>query len=215
MQSKPRHQMSTATLALFTAVTLRATRCVFFSPRNSSGRSFNSASPCAMVLALYALSAVSPTVQATDFFWAAAVNGSFNDPTKWSPIGAPGTADTAIFNLGIAAYTVTFPGGSVLDPPPNYVINYLRVRQNEVTFRDNSSPFITSPSLSVANSGVSIVVCQDAGEVSVLSTTLRSLSGANASIGRAALARGTINVLAGTLSMSSEIDVGDSGTGTL
>jgi T5SS/PEP-CTERM-associated repeat protein len=159
-------------------------------------------------------------LHATDYFWAAGENGLFNDPTKWGPVGVPDGDDTAIFDRGLVAYTVTFPGGSVLDPPPNYVINYLRVHTNEVTFADNSSPFVTSPSLTVANPDVSIVVGQDAGEVGILNTTLLSLSGANASIGRAAGAHGTLNVIGGTFSLSGELDVGTgnlniSGTGSV
>ena len=68
----------------------------------------------------------------------------------------PDSDDTAVFNRGfVATTTVTFL--SLFDPPANYVIDYLRVHSNEVTFAD--SPFIqTSPSLTVANPDVSIVV---------------------------------------------------------
>ena len=116
--------------------------------------------------------------------WNTNSSGVFTTAANWDN-GEPVLGDTAVFNRGAGvAYTVTFPGGSILDPPPIYVIDYLRVHSNDVTFRDNSSPFITSPGFAVANPDVSIVIGQDAGEVAILNTSLRSLSGANTWIGR-------------------------------
>jgi T5SS/PEP-CTERM-associated repeat protein/autotransporter-associated beta strand protein len=89
------------------------------------------------------------------------------------------------------------------------------VNSNEVTFRDNSSPFVTSPNLTVANPDVSIVIGEGAGEVAVLTTSLRSVSGAKASIGRNPGSTGTLNVIAGAFSMSGLLEVGRLGTGTL
>jgi T5SS/PEP-CTERM-associated repeat protein len=121
-----------------------------------------------------------------------------------------------VFNRGTGvAYNVTFPGGPILDPPPNYSIDYLRVHSNDVTFADNSSASVSAPSLTVANGGVSIVVGENAGDVAILTTSLSSLSATQASIGRAAGANGTLNVTAGTFSLIHPLEVGYSGTGTL
>ncbi len=169
---------------------------------------------CTLVVVTAYLFFLSVHAQAVTTNWIDPGGGLFTDAANWDN-GVPDSDDTAQFNLGIVGYTVTFPGGSVLDPPPNYVIDRLHVRQNEVTFRDNSSPFITSPSLTVANPDVSIVVGQGAGEVAVLNTSLSSLSGANTSIGRAAGADGTLNVTAGTFNMSGNLIIGDSGMGTM
>jgi hypothetical protein len=132
-------------------------------------------------------------VRAVTTSWNTDSSGSFTTAANWN-VGVPTSQDTAVFNRGLVAYTVTFPGGSVLNPPPSYLVNYLRVHSNEVTFRDNSSPFTTSPSLTVSNPDVSIVIGEIAGEVAVLNTTLLSLSGANTSIGRNEGAEGTLNV---------------------
>lgn len=108
--------------------------------------------------------------------------GLFTDAANWDN-GEPVLGDTAVFNRGAGvAYAVTFPGGAIFDPPPIYVIDYLRVHSNDVTYRDNSSTFITRPGFAVANPDVSIVVGQDAGEVAILSTSLFSFSAANTTL---------------------------------
>jgi len=169
---------------------------------------------CALI-AIVACSYWATSAHALTTNWINSSGGFFTTPSNWGN-GVPDSDDLAAFNAGAAAvYSVTFPGGSVLNPPPNYVIDYLRVHSNNVTFRDNSSPFITIPSLTVVNPDISIAIGVDAGDVAVLNTSLRNFSGAKASIGRAPGANGTLNVTAGNLSMSSNLDVGDSGTGTL
>jgi T5SS/PEP-CTERM-associated repeat protein len=146
--------------------------------------------------------------------WNTDASGSFTASANWNN-GVPDSEDTALFTRGLGAYTVTFPGGSVLDPPPSYLINRLIVRTNEVTFVDNSSPFVTSPILTVFNPDSSIVVGESAGEIAVLNTRLRGLYGANAVIGSAPGAKGMLNITAGTFGLSGKLDVGEAGTGTM
>ena len=167
------------------------------------------------ILAVAAASAPGPGVHAAVTNWTNSAGGTFTTPTNWNN-GVPDGVDTAIFDRGASiAYHVSFPGGAIFDPPLNYLIDALRVHSNNVTFRDNSSPFTTAPSLTVANPGVSIIIGHNAGELAVLNSRLIRLSGATTSIGRAAGANGTLNVSAGTFSMSGDIGVGNSGVGAL
>ncbi|MCI0334884.1 MAG: hypothetical protein L0228_16850 [Planctomycetes bacterium] len=167
------------------------------------------------VLAICMMLTVSSAAHAVTTSWNTDVSGLFTTAANWDN-GVPDSDDTAIFNRGFVGYTVTFPGGTIFEPPVNYAINYLRVNNNHVNFVWNDSfPLQASPSLSVLNPDVSIVVGENAGEVGILGTTLASFSGANTSIGRAPGANGTLNVVGGTFSMSGNLDVGDSGTGTL
>src|SRR5262245_2200074 len=106
-----------------------------------------------------------------------AYSGYFTDPANWDH-GVPERERPGVFNRGFVAYEVNFPGGLIFDPPPNYPIEYLRVNTNEVSFVYTESPFVTIPSLSVLNPGLSIVVGENAGDVAILNTTLNSLSGA-------------------------------------
>jgi T5SS/PEP-CTERM-associated repeat protein len=145
--------------------------------------------------------------------WNTNASGDFTTAANWDN-GAPDSDDTAVFNRGFVAYEVNFPGGFIFDPPVTYFVDYRRVRTNEVSFVHNLVPFQSNSSLSVLNSGESIIVAENAGDIAILNMTLNSLSGANASIGRAAGANGTLNV-GGTFSMSGAINVGESGTGTM
>ena len=111
--------------------------------------------------------------------WNTNLSGSFTKTANWDN-GVPDSDDTAVFNRGFVAYTVTVPG-LPFNPPPNYVIDYLRVNTNEVTFAD--SPLTNRPSLTIVNPGFSIVIGENIGDVAILNSTLRSVSGANTSIG--------------------------------
>lgn len=143
--------------------------------------------------------------------WNTNSSGSFTNAANWDN-GVPDSDDTAVFNRGFVAYTVTVPG-LPFNPPPNYVIDYLRVNTNEVTFAD--SPLTNRPSLTVANPGFSILIGENTGDVAIMNSTLRSVSGATTAIGRAPGATGTLNVSSGTFNMSGDMYVGDSGAGTL
>jgi T5SS/PEP-CTERM-associated repeat protein/autotransporter-associated beta strand protein len=154
------------------------------------------------------------SAQAVTTNWNTNSSGSFTSPANWDN-GVPDSEDTAVFNRGAATYSVTFPGGSVLNPPPSYLINRLIVRTSEVTFADNSSAFVTSPILTVFNPDSSIVIGDAAGEEAVLNTRLRGLYGAKTSIGRVPGSTGTLNVSAGSFSLSDELTIGEAGTGTM
>ena len=49
-------------------------------------------------------------------------SGNFTVAGNWDN-GVPDSDDTAVFNRGFLAYEVSFPGGSIFEPPPNYVID--------------------------------------------------------------------------------------------
>jgi T5SS/PEP-CTERM-associated repeat protein len=156
--------------------------------------------------------ALNGEAQAVTTSWIAN-SGSFTAPANWSS-GVPDSDDTAIFNRGFVAYEVNFPGGSIFDPPLVYPIQFLRVNTNEVGFVYTPVPFQSSPSLSVVDPGLSIVVGENSGDVSILNMAIAGLSGADASIGRAAGANGTLNV-GGAFNLSGTLNVGESGTGAM
>src|SRR5688500_16361933 len=96
---------------------------------------------CSYVLSFHA--------QAVTTNWIDGGGGRCTDAANWDN-GEPVLGDTAVFNLGAdVAYNVTFSGGGIFDPPQIYVIDFLRVHSNNVTCRDNSSPFITRPGFAV------------------------------------------------------------------
>ena len=65
--------------------------------------------------------------------WNTNASGNFITAANWGN-GVPDSDDTAVFNCGFVAYEVNFPGGSIFDPPLNYVIDRLLVPTNEVSF---------------------------------------------------------------------------------
>ena len=145
--------------------------------------------------------------------WSTNSSGLFTTAANWD-FGVPDSNDAAIFNRGFVAYEVNFPGGSIFNPPVNYVVDQLWVRTNEVSFVYDPGPFFTIPSLTVDGSGNSTLVALETGEVAILNMALSSLSGANAMIGGNPGSNGTLNV-GGTFSMSGSINVGNLGTGHL
>src|SRR6187401_646499 len=76
--------------------------------------------------------------------WNTDASGSFTTAANWDN-GVPGSDDTAEFNRGFVAYTVTFPGNSFSSPPRQHVIDRLVVRTNEVTLAD--SPIFIQPAI--------------------------------------------------------------------
>jgi T5SS/PEP-CTERM-associated repeat protein len=68
--------------------------------------------------------------------------------------------------------------------------------------------------LTALNPGESIIIAENAGDVAILNMAISSLSGANASIGRAGGAQGTLNV-GGAFNLSGALHVGEFGTGTM
>jgi T5SS/PEP-CTERM-associated repeat protein len=156
-----------------------------------------------------------PPAYAVTTSWNTNSGGQFTTASNWDN-GVPDGDDAAVFNRGAGiTYSVTFPGGPILNPPPTYFIDYLRVNSNTVSFVGPSLPSQTIPNLTVLNPSVSIVIGENAGEVGILNMGLNILSGANTSIGRATGASGTLHVSAGTFNMSGSIDIGDSGIGAM
>ncbi len=149
-------------------------------------------------------------------------NGNFNVANNWNPNFVPGAADTAVFNVALAIYSVNFPGGSIINPPINYVIDKPRVSTNEVSFVDLDSPFQTVPSLTIDSTDPvdrGIIIGRQAGDVAVLNTRLNSFSGVLATIGDTAGSNGTLNLIGGTVTLGGETQndliIGNFGTGTL
>src|SRR5438105_3256427 len=74
-----------------------------------------------------AIFAYSPTARATN--WAAAVNGNFNDGTKWTGGIAPSTlSDSPVFSSGSGTYAVTFTNSPTVGSTSlsaNNVVTYL------------------------------------------------------------------------------------------
>jgi T5SS/PEP-CTERM-associated repeat protein len=186
------------------------------------------------LVALCALSVGSSSAGAATFIWKDPVNGNFNDPNKWFPIGTPGAGDFVKFEVGAGAFTVTFPGKL---PPHNiadYTTSHLRVRDNGVTFSGSSQPFhgpatytVGTTTMSEADRG--IVIGLGSGESAVLSVSenlitgafLSSLTGVAATIGDGAGSTGTLNVNVGAFNVTgsglneTQLIVGNHGTGTL
>jgi T5SS/PEP-CTERM-associated repeat protein len=146
--------------------------------------------------------------------WNTNSSGNFNAASNWDN-GVPDSDDTAVFNRGFLAYEVNFPGGSIFEPPPNYVIDFLRVRTNEVSFVYNPPPFNEAlPMMTVGNPGNSIVVGELPGDVAILNMAISRLSGTNASIGGFPGAVGTLNV-GEAFNLSGALNIGQFGTGTM
>ena len=61
--------------------------------------------------------------------WNTNASGDFTTAANWDN-GVPDSDDTAVFNRGFVAYEVNFPGGSIFDPPLNY-LNRLSPRAYE------------------------------------------------------------------------------------
>ena len=167
-----------------------------------------------LVAALYSCLLSAPTHAVTSN-WNTDASGSFTTAANWDN-GVPDSDDTAEFNRGFVAYTVTFPGNSPLSPPRQHVIDKLVVRTNEVGLVDN--PIFLQPAIvtvAAFASDQSINIGEIAGDVAILNTTLSRLTGSFAWVGHAKGATGTFNVSSGTVSLGGGVAVGLEGTGTL
>jgi T5SS/PEP-CTERM-associated repeat protein len=167
-----------------------------------------------LVAALY-LCLLSAHTHAIISNWNTDASGSFTTAANWDK-GVPDSDDTAEFNRGFVAYTVSFPGNSFASPPRHHVVRNLIVRTNEITLAD--SPIFLQPAIvTVAasdSSEDSIVIGKLSGDVAILNTTLSSLSGAFARVGLFQGAAGTFNVSAGMVTLTDMV-VGFEGIGTV
>jgi T5SS/PEP-CTERM-associated repeat protein len=143
--------------------------------------------------------------------WTNDGGGIFETPSNWDT-GAPGSADTAVFQRGSVSYSVQFDTDITTDK--------LRVGTNTVTFQ----PVAGVGNYTVANaaqtplSDRAVVIGEAAGDVAVLNSSLPNFTMGGATLGDAVGSVGTLNVNAGTVTASlpnadTSIDVGGSGTG--
>jgi len=153
--------------------------------------------------------------------WSTNSSGVFTNPANWNN-GAPGSADTAVFNRGSAvSYTASFIGSPVGMPAPQYSTDRLIVRSNSVGFARGTG--VNGPSYTVNNtsldpSGRAIIIGQQNGDVATLATTI-PVSAAAATIGDAAGSSGTLDVNSNTFSLTGVVGntfiIGNNGTGAL
>jgi T5SS/PEP-CTERM-associated repeat protein len=137
--------------------------------------------------------------------WSNTAGGSFNTAGNWSPAGAvPGPADTALFDLNVAPYTITFAA--------NVVNDRLIVGRDNVTFSLAGRQYDIANTSSISRG---IIV----GEFPTDHATLRLLNGTlNAiysTIARDDGSTGSVTVGAGGRWATSGLIVGDSGDATL
>ncbi len=191
-----------------------------------------------ILLALLVVGGSSAVAAPTSFSWNA-LNGQFNDSANWvqtGPIdfdGVPDADDIVTFRRGsFVSYTVTFPGArNGAGSPVDYVSDQLQMGNNNVSFTDANSilfPFPVVPSTysvdnpTTAESGRGMIVGASATDTAaVLTTRLAMLSAVAATIGDVAGSNGTLNVNAGTFSVSGsditniELIIGRSGAGAM
>jgi T5SS/PEP-CTERM-associated repeat protein len=167
---------------------------------------------------------------ATSFSWNLNTGGAFDDNTKWTQNGiidldgVPDSNDTVTFRRGSGVtYSVNFPG--VLLTPVDYITDRLLVGSNSVTLADVK--FGAASTYAVANTttsetGRAIIVGVSASDTAaVLTNRLPAFSGAAATIGDAAGSSGTLDVSAGTFSVTAsdaanvELIVGRYGDGAI
>ncbi|MEX2172271.1 MAG: hypothetical protein WD851_23325 [Pirellulales bacterium] len=174
-----------------------------------------------LMLAIWTL-AIGSAAHAVTTSWNTDFNGTFTSPANWDN-GVPESDDTAVFNRGSA---VIFPRGSIFEPPPNYVIDLLRVSASGVGFVYVDEPFFPAiPSLTVDNPFVidtdrGILVQGPSFSPATLNLHL-AVNTESATIADAAGTQGTLNVNAhsfnvnGSNSSLDELIIGSSGAGTL
>ncbi len=186
-----------------------------------------------ILLALLLVGGSSSMAAPTSFSWNVNTAGAFNDAANWVQTGptdldgVPDANDIVTFRRGSGAtYTVTFPGVGTGTTPVDYVTDRLLVGSNTMSFAEaqfNPAPSTyTAENATTAESGRAIIIGVLGGDsAAVLNTRLATFSGAAATIGDAAGSSGTLNVNAGTFSISGssttddELIVGNHGTGAL
>src|SRR5262249_27438859 len=141
-------------------------------------------------------------------FWINPTGGMFSTAANWNS-GVPQAGDTAVFREGLGAtYTAGFSGGNILTgQTAHYQTNRLVVGGNDVTFSLSgvlSQADYTVLNPTTAEAGRGTVVGELGGVVSDVATltTRINVSGAAATIGDAVGATGTLNVAAGTFTLT-------------
>ena len=176
---------------------------------------------CAFLVALALARLAAATTYSWDGNGAVPPDGNFNVANNWSlNTRAPGSSDTALFNLGVKQYTVSFPGSGPLGMTPvDYITDRLLVGNTAtVTFANvDALSTYTVNNATTAEAGRGIIIGQVSGDKATLNTGLvgvTGLSGVAATIGDAAGSQGTLNV-SGKFNLSGELIIGNFGTGTL
>jgi T5SS/PEP-CTERM-associated repeat protein len=188
-----------------------------------ASRRFRTAARCAFSLLALAAAIFHPSsAPAVTFHWDKLGSGNFNDPNNWEgsiffPFAVlPGPNDTAVFDVGLSSYTVTFPGNELVNDGgflvaatsvPSYKSRNLRIRDSGVIFsgstqlnRGSSTYTLTNVSETETDRGIIIGI--DAGENAKLSLShpvafgggLTFLNSAAATLGQNAGSTGTLNV---------------------
>jgi T5SS/PEP-CTERM-associated repeat protein len=171
-----------------------------------------------LILFLSSTLAVSGSVaNATDFLWKRPVSGIVTGFANWNPAGLPGSADTAIFNLGSTGYTVSFP------PDSGYgTVGYVQVGNDTITVNLDKNTLALAgpnfPDISLGNASGDVAnLTLENGTLQPYYNGTSSGSGADA-IGYAAgsTATATIDGSAGPVLWSDSTQyVGYAGTGTV
>src|SRR5688572_21033680 len=157
----------------------------------------------AAVTAFLALAVAPSDAPAITTNWTAS-SGQFTTPTNWSA-GVPGSADTAVFRRGLGiTYSVTFPGGSLGTGPTMYSSDRAVVGNNFATFINSGGarePSIyTLTTATTTEAGRGLIVGELASETGAsLTSTLKELSTAAATLGDVAGSTGTLNINNGSL----------------
>ncbi len=135
--------------------------------------------------------------------WNDPTGGAFQDGTNWSGGIAPGPADFALFDLSGQTFTVNFTG--------NVNNSDLIIGRSDVTFDLAGFQYdltrATPPS---------ILVGELAFDTAVLTLTNGTLGGDDATVSQTAGGTGVLNIpTGGALSLTGELWVGESGTGSM
>ena len=147
---------------------------------------------------------IRPVLAATSN-WTTDTGGDFSSSANWDN-GVPGPSDTAVFRRGNVAYDVQFTH--------DIASNQLRVGSNTVNLLPSSiggTYTVTDTAHSLATAG--IIIGELAGDRAVVNSYLPTLIGQVANLGEVSGSSGTLNVNAGSVSLTGMI-IGVAGTGS-
>src|SRR5258705_13347867 len=105
--------------------------------------------PCLGMAALATFIWFTASAEATDKTWAGSDGGLFISSANWSPSGAPGSSDAAIFANGSvgSSYDINFGSLNPFPPPTylpgNYTVDRLIVATNPLNFTGSTSSTLT------------------------------------------------------------------------
>ena len=147
--------------------------------------------------------------------WIGSDGGSYSTAANWSPSGTPSTADSILFAGGAvgSTYDINFD--------VNATVTQLTVATNPLAFAGASST-LSLISTSTTNSSRALLIGRTGSGTNnaALTSSLAQLNATYAVLGADAGSTGTLNVTAGTFSVTdtasfSDLLIGDSGTGNI